>query len=123
MRKPSTGEWRKYLKCWRFGRNVARLTTASKSTARLNYPWQCASWRHGRNRTRQDAPRLAPGAVINGYTLPSTGDFEEYDHGDYMGKSEFFERIHGADLGCPPDNKISKDPSMGTLKNIGKSVW
>lgn len=66
---------------------------------------------------------FAPGAVINGYTLPSTGDFDEYDHGDYMGKAEFFERIHGADLGCPPDNKISKDASMGTLKNIGKSVW
>ena len=59
--------------------------------------------------------------TIHGYSLPSTGEFAEYDHSDYMAKAEFFARIHGVDLGSPADDKISKDSGIETLRNIAKN--
>ena len=62
--------------------------------------------------------KFAPGAKIHGYILPSTGEYDEYDHSDYMGKKDFFEKIHFYDIAPAPDNLLSNDPIIDRLKKI-----
>ena len=54
------------------------------------------------------------GAVLNGYTLPGTGDYfgDFYDHPDYMMSDAFFEKIHGKDLSFAADIKISENKKL-----------
>ena len=59
---------------------------------------------------------FAPGAKIHGYILPSTGEYDEYDHSDYMGKKDFFEKIHFYDIAPASDNLLSNDPIIDRLK-------
>jgi len=53
-----------------------------------------------------------PGGVINGYTLPATGNYEEFDHSEYMDKADFFENIHGKDLGVAFDLKLTENTTL-----------
>jgi hypothetical protein len=53
----------------------------------------------------------------------SKGAYDEYDHGDYMGKEEFFTNIHGSDIAVSKDGLLSKHKGMADLKVVAENGW
>ncbi|MGB6366022.1 MAG: RHS repeat-associated core domain-containing protein, partial [Thermoanaerobaculia bacterium] len=65
---------------------------------------------------------FGPGLSVNGFILPSTGEFESYRHSDFMAKAEFFENIHAKDIEQSGDRKLSSDTDLiNRLKRL--ATW
>lgn len=69
---------------------------------------------------------FAPGRVIHGYALPSRASkFHEFDHSDYMERTEFFAWIHGVDIQskAPYDLLLSSIPEIPTMQMNATGGW
>jgi len=59
---------------------------------------------------------FGPSLTVNGFGLPFTGEFSEFDHSDYMAREEFFENIHALDLDHSGDRKLSRARAFGGIR-------
>lgn len=61
---------------------------------------------------------FGPSLTVNGFGLPFTGEFSEFDHSDYMAREEFFENIHALDLDHSGDRKLSRARARSLMTDL-----